>query len=95
MDFPKSIGSFVLHDVRGGWTFRGHEMRAAHYIRVGTRVSLFINTEADAGGAVTYAIRLRDSAVKGIPSLEDAVRIAAEIIEENADFIGRHSMLEE
>ena len=95
MDFPKTIGSFVLHDVRGGWTFRGQPMQAAHYIRIGTRVGLIIGTEADPAGTVSYVIRLRDSAIRGIASLEEAVRIAEEVIRENADFIGRHSMLEE
>ncbi len=95
MDFPKSIKSFVLHDVRGKWTYKGKDLRSAHYIRVGSRMSLFISTESDVEGNLTYVIRLRDSAITGITSLEEAVRIVEEIIDENADFISQYTMLTE
>jgi len=95
MEFPKSIKSFVLHDMRGKWTYKGKELRSAHYIRVGSRMSLFINTESDAEGNLSYNIRLRDSTITGIATLEDAVRVVEEVIAENEDFISRYTMLEE
>ena len=95
MEFPKSIKSFVLHDMRGKWTYKGKELRSAHYIRVGSRMSLFINTEADVGGNISYNIRLRDSTITGIATLEDAVRVVEEVITENEDFISKYTMLEE
>ncbi len=95
MEFPKSIKSFVLHDMRGKWTYKGKELRSAHYIRVGSRMSLFINTEADVEGNISYNIRLRDSTITGIATLEDAVRVVEEVITENEDFISKYTMLEE
>ncbi len=95
MEFPKSIKSFVLHDMRGKWTYKGKELRSAHYIRVGSRMSLFINTESDVEGNLSYNIRLRDSTITGIATLEDAVRVVEEVIAENEDFISRYTMLEE
>ncbi len=95
MEFPKSIKSFVLHDVRGKWTYKGKDLRSAHYIRVGSRMSLFISTESDVEGNLSYVIRLRESAITGITSLEEAVRIVEEIIDENADFISQYTMLTE
>ncbi len=93
MEFPTSIRNFVLHDVRGRWTYKGRELRSAEYIRVGSRMNLFISTEADTEGNLSWTIRLRDSAIRGISSLEDAVRIAEEVIGENEDFIARNTML--
>jgi len=95
MEFPKSIKSFVLHDVRGKWTYKGKDLRSAHYIRVGSRMSLFISTESDVEGNLSYVIRLRESAITGISSIEEAVRIVEEIIDENADFISQYTMLTE
>ncbi len=95
MEFPKSIKGFVLHDVRGKWTYRGKELRSAHYIRVGSRMSLFINTEADMEGNLSYVIQLRDSRITGIPTLADALRITEEVIEENENFISQYTMLSE
>ncbi len=95
MEFPKSIKGFVLHDVRGKWTYKGKELRSAHYIRVGSRMSLFIGTEADMEGNLSYVIRLRDSAITGIPSLEEAIRVAEEVIAENEGFISQYTMLTE
>ena len=95
MEFPKAIKSFVLHDVRGKWSYKGKTLQSAHYIRVGSRMSLFINTEADMDGNLSYVILLRDSAIRGIPSLADAIRITEEVIEENEDFISQYTMLTE
>ncbi len=95
MEFPKSIKSFVLHDVRGRWVYKGKTLRSAHYIRVGSRMSLFISTEANMEGDLSYVIRLRDSAITGIPSLAEAIRIVEEVIEDNADFISQYTMLSE
>lgn len=95
MEFPKSIKSFVLHDVRGKWTYKGKELRSAHYIRVGSRMSLFISTESDVEGNLSYAIRLRDSSISGIGTLGEAIQLVEEIIDENEDFISKHTMLVE
>ena len=95
MEFPKSIKSFVLHDLRGKWTFKGKELRSAHYIRVGSRMSLFINTESDVNGNLSYTIRLRDSSITGIASLSEAIKIVETVIDENEDFISKYTMLVE
>jgi len=95
MEFPKTIKSFVLHDMRGKWTYKGKELRSAHYIRVGSRMSLFINTEADVEGNLSYAIRLRDSTITGIASLQEAIQVVETVIEENEDFISKYTMLVE
>ncbi|HHD56383.1 MAG TPA: hypothetical protein ENK89_01740 [Desulfobulbaceae bacterium] len=88
MEFPKQIHDFMLHDVAGRWTYKGNELHSAHYIRLGSRMSLFIQTIADKEGNLEYMIRLRDSFIRGgITSLEEAVNIAREIIEENKLFI--------
>ncbi|HHI70286.1 MAG TPA: hypothetical protein ENJ91_04740 [Rhodobacteraceae bacterium] len=95
MEFPKTIKSFVLHDMRGKWTYKGKELRSAHYIRVGSRMSLFINTEADVDGNLSYTIRLRDSTITGIASLQDAIHVVETVIDENEDFISKYTMLVE
>jgi hypothetical protein len=77
----------MLHDVLGDWHYKGHELRSAHYLKVGSRMSLYIRTIADVTGHQTFEIQLRDSYISGIPTLDDAVRVAAEIIEENRLFI--------
>ncbi len=95
MEFPKAIKSFVLHDLRGKWSYKGKTLQSAHYIRVGSRMSLFINTESDMDGNLSYEIQLRDSAIRGIPTLADAIRVTEEVIEENEDFISQYTMLTE
>jgi len=95
MEFPKTIKSFVLHDMRGKWTYKGKELRSAHYIRVGSRMSLFINTESDVDGNLSYAIRLRDSTITGIATLQDAIHVVETVIDENEDFISKYTMLVE
>ncbi len=95
MEFPKSIKSFVLHDMRGKWTYKGKELRSAHYIRVGSRMSLFINTESDVDGNLSYTIRLRDSSITGIATLQDAIHVVETVIDENEDFISKYTMLVE
>lgn len=88
MEFPKQIHDFMLHDVAGKWTYKGKVLESANYIRLGSRMNLFIQTEADKEGNLEYIIRLRDSFVKGgISTLEEAIQIAKEIIEENKLFI--------
>ena len=95
MEFPKAIKSFVLHDLRGKWSYKGKTLQSAHYIRVGSRMSLFINTESDMDGNLSYEIQLRDSAIRGIPTLADAIRVTEEVIDENEDFISQYTMLTE
>lgn len=88
MEFPKQIHDFMLHDVAGKWTYKGKVLESANYIRLGSRMNLFIQTEADKEGNLEYIIRLRDSFVRGgISTLEEAIQIAKEIIEENKLFI--------
>ena len=87
MDFPKQIHDFMLHDVAGRWTYKGNELQSAHYIRLGSRMSLYIQTIADREGNLEYMIRLRDSYIRGMKSLEEAVAVAREVIEENKLFI--------
>ena len=95
MEFPKAIKSFVLHDLRGKWSYKGKTLQSAHYIRVGSRMSLHINTESDKDGNLSYEIMLRASAIRGIPTLAEAIHIAEEVIDENEDFISQYTMLTE
>ena len=88
MEFPKQIKTFMLHDVRGKWKYKGHELVSAHYIRIGSRMDLYIRSFADKSGQLQYLIQLRDSYIGGIGTLEEAVSIAEEVIEENELFIG-------
>ncbi len=93
MDFPKQIHDFMLHNVAGHWTYKGKVLQSAQYIRLGSRMSLYIQTIANKQGDQEYMIRLRDSFVLGgIQSLEEAVDIAREIIEENKLFIEQSSL---
>jgi hypothetical protein len=56
-------------------------------------MSLYIQTMADRQGNIEYMIRLRDSYVRGgITTLEEAVDVAREIIEENKLFIEKSSL---
>jgi len=88
MEFPKQIHDFMLHDVAGRWTYKGKVLQSAHYIRLGSRMSLFIQTISDKKGNLEYSIRLRDSFIRGgITTVQEAVDIAKEIIEENKLFI--------
>ena len=87
MAFPKQIETFRLHDVFGQWTYKGNEFASAQYIRLGSRMSLYIRTTADYGGPVMYEIQLRDSYITNIDTLENAVDIAREIIVENNNFM--------
>ncbi len=87
MDFPKHLQDFMLHNVFGRWTYKGKEYVSAHYIKVGTRMDLYIRTIGSQDGEVKYEIQLRDSYISGIDTLEDALRIAEEIIIENGLFI--------
>ncbi len=93
MEFPKQIHDFVLHDVAGSWTYKGKELVSAHYIRLGSRMSLYIQTISDKNGNLEYMIRLRDSFIRGgIESLEEAVNITTEILEENKLFLDQSVM---
>ncbi len=87
MKFPKILKDFMLHDVLGRWTYKGVELVSAHYIKVGTRMDLYIRTIADPEGHQKYEIQVRDSYIRGIESLDEAIKIAEEIIEENKLFL--------
>ena len=87
MEFPKHIQTFMLHDVRGKWKYKGKELVSAHYIRVGSRMDMYIRSHADTSGKLQYLIQLRDSFISDIDTLEEAISIAEEVIEENALFI--------
>ena len=87
MEFPKHIKTFMLHDVRGKWKYKGNELVSVHYIRVGSRMDMYIRTLADKSGELQYLIQLRDSYISGIETLEEAISIAEEVIEENELFI--------
>lgn len=87
MEFPKQIQSFILHDVLGKWHYKGKNLVSAHYIKVGSRMDLYIRTVADAQGRQQFEIKLRDSYIRGIDTLEEALRIAEEVILENQLFI--------
>jgi hypothetical protein len=87
MEFPKQIQTFMLHDVRGKWKYKGNELVSAHYIRVGSRMDMYIRTLADKSGELQYLIQLRDSYISGIETLAEAISIAEEVIEENKLFI--------
>ena len=87
MEFPKHIKTFMLHDVIGKWKYRGKELISAHYIKVGSRMSLYIRTIADKDGSQKFQIKLRDSYIEGLDSMEEALKVAEEVIEENKLFI--------
>jgi predicted glycosyl hydrolase (DUF1957 family) len=87
MKFPQQIETFLLHDVFGHWTFKGKEFVSAHYIRLGSRMNLYIRTIGDQDGNVKYEIQLRDSYITNIDSLETALSLAKEIIIENNGFV--------
>ena len=87
MEFPKQIKTFKLHDVRGKWHYKGNELVSAHYIKVGSRMDLYIRTVADKTGKQQFEIKLRDSFIRGIDTLDEALAIAAEVIQENKLFI--------
>ncbi len=88
MDFPKQILDFMLLDVAGRWTYKGKVLQSAQYIRLGSRMTLFIQTIANKAGEQEYMIRLRDSFIRGgIKTLSEAIDVAREIIEENKLFI--------
>ncbi len=87
MEFPKHIHDFMRHDVLGKWKYKGKELVSAHYIKVGSRMDLYIRTIADKDGNQKFEIQLRDSYITGIDSIEEAIKIAEEIIEENKLFI--------
>ena len=55
--------------------------------RVGSRMDMYIRTLADKSGKLQYLIQLRDSYISGIETLEEAISIAEEVIEENKLFI--------
>jgi len=87
MKFPKRIETFLLHDVFGHWTYKGHEFVSAQYIRIGSRMNLYIRTIGDQHGNVKYELQIRDSYITNIDSLETALRLAADIIVENDGFL--------
>ncbi len=87
MEFPKHIKTFMLHDVIGKWKYKGKELISAHYIKVGSRMSLYIRTIADKDGSQKFQIKLRDSYIEGLDSMEEALEVAEEVIDENKLFI--------
>ena len=87
MEFPEQIQTFRLHDVFGEWTFKGKEYRSAQYIKLGSRMELYIRTIGQPSGELDYEIQFRDSYISGIDTLEEALQIAEEIIVENNNFM--------
>ena len=87
MELPKHIKTFMLHDVVGKWKYKGKELISAHYIKVGSRMSLYIRTISDKVGTQKFQIKLRDSYIEGLDSMEEAIAVAEEVIEENKLFI--------
>ena len=89
MEYPKQIQDFMLLHVTEPWSFKGKIMQSAQSIRLGTRLSLHIQMVADKTGKQEYTLRLRDSIIYGgIKTLDEAIAIAEEIIEENKMFVG-------
>ena len=50
-------------------------------------MDMYIRTLADKSGKLQYLIQLRDSYNSGIETLEEAISIAEEVIEENQLFV--------
>jgi hypothetical protein len=50
-------------------------------------MDLYIRTVADKTGKQQFEIKLRDSFIRGIDTLDEALAIAAEVIQENKLFI--------
>ena len=87
MEFPKHIKTFMLHDIIGKWKYKDKELISAHYIKVGSRMSLYIRTIADKDGSQKFQIKLRDSYIEGLDSMEEALEVAEVVIRENKFFI--------
>ncbi len=89
MEYPRQILDFMLLHVTEPWSYKGKVMQSAQYIRLGTRLSLHIQMITDKAGNQEYSLRIRDSIVYGgIKTLDEAITIAGEIIEENKMFVG-------
>jgi hypothetical protein len=50
-------------------------------------MDMYFRTLADKSGRLQYLIQIRDSYIHGIETLEEAISIAEEMIEENILFI--------
>ena len=87
MDWPKIIHDFVLHRTHEQWVYKGTPLESAHYIKLGSRVDIFINAIASKDGKLSYEIQLKHNFIRDIPSKEEAIQIIEEVIEENKLFI--------
>jgi len=87
MKLPKMIERFMLHNVTETCVYKGKPLFSAHYMKIGSYVNLFIRSKADMDGNQTYIVEIKDTAIDNIPSLEEALKVAEELLVENNMFV--------
>ncbi|ETR74305.1 MAG: hypothetical protein OMM_06401 [Candidatus Magnetoglobus multicellularis str. Araruama] len=86
MNLPKMIQQFMLHNVTQTCHYKGKPLFTAHYMKIGSYVNLYIRSKADMNGALTYLVEIKGTIIDHIPSIDDAIRVAEELLVENNMF---------
>jgi hypothetical protein len=87
MKLPKMIQQFMLHNVTQTCVYKGKPLFSAHYMKIGSYVNLFIHSKADMDGNQTYVVEIKGSAIDNIPNVEEALKVAEELLVENNMFV--------
>ena len=80
------IQQFMLHHVTETCAYKGKQLFNAHYMKIGSYVNLYIRSKADMDGNQSYIIEIKGTLIDNIPTIEDALRVAEELLVENNMF---------
>ena len=83
MQFPRMIEDFILHHTNQEWSYKKNSFYYAKYIKVGAKTELEIRTVFEPEGSFSFEIEASGCFIRNIKSLEQAIQITREIIQEN------------
>jgi len=81
------IQQFMLHNITKTCVFKGKPLFSAHYMKIGSYVNLFIRSKADMMGNQTYIVEIKGTHIDNIPTIEDALEVAENLLVENNMFV--------
>jgi len=87
MKLPKMIQQFMLHNVTQTCVYKGKPLFSAHYMKIGSYVNLFIHSKADMDGNQTYVVEIKGTTIDNIPSIEESLKVAEDLLVENNMFV--------
>ena len=81
------IQQFMLHHITETCVYKGKQNFSAHYMKIGSYVNLYIRSKSDLDGNQAYIVEIKGTIIDNIPSIDDALRVAEALLDENNMFV--------